>query len=314
VLYTLGVTGTKGRMQPFVTEWYQALYTRQGLDRVEAQMDRRGARATLGQATAPVLLCQGLQETLFPQVDHAWRLPQGPVKVVVTTGGHGSADCPQERLDWFRFHLGGRDTEADLWPALRTVDAAGGPAAEFATFPASSDTTYHLRSPDLATEPSPSTFTIAQRFAGNPANPPSALWDALGEPNQAVPAELRQDPGAIAFSTPAVDASRMLLGRTRVELVPQDATAPFQVTGTLLLERGGRHVLLGHAAAAVLDEAALDETVELEFPWVKAQLSPGDRLRLELASNDPEVFMPLLAEYEVTFSGESAVHIPFFEG
>lgn len=323
-----GYAGSKGQLSPMVGEWSANVVSRGDLATVEAQMDLRSALPSrLATVEKPLFLCQGLQETLFPQADLAWEAAGGFTRVLMFQGGHGAQDetCFAKSLDWMLYFVGGRDTGVDAWPALTTVDAAGGAPLEYADFPQPVARTFYLREPTLANDPSDVTFTIDQRLLANPFAEPSGVWESAGLPFNQVPEQLRQDPTAVFFDSPAFTGSDVLMGAptVRLHLADPATSLPFQVTGVLYhVDCGGdpacpsgKSRILSHAAAAVLDgDDAPDGVVELRFWWTKTNLEPGDKLVLKLGANEPSVWMPLLANYSVEFTGASELTLPFFEG
>jgi len=309
-LYLMGVTGSQGDVQPFVHEWYAQLYTRSDLASVREAMAKRSAGEALARTAQPLLVCQGMQESLFPQA-HRMQDRAGPTRTIISHGGHGSGDCPEARLAWFQHHLQGYDTGVDAWPELRTQDAAGAHSVDYARWPTAAAQTFYLRAPDLAAEPSPATFRVRQTVP-TPVSEPSVLWDRVGQPYPAIPPALREDPAGVLFALPPLQAAGTLLGTPRVLLEHDAGDAPYQVAASLYLERDGRSQLVSRGAAADLHGATLADgaLLEVELTWTKLALQPGDRLVLKVASNDPAVFMPLLQPYDVTFTGASRLELP----
>ncbi len=315
-LYLYGQGGT-GKYDLMVHEWYLNLYQRQNFTAMHHEMDERSSLAALPHNTKPMLVCQGMEESLFPQIDQAWTASAGFTRAYVFRGGHGSAapGCWDRAVDWFRFFLLGYDTRVDAWPALETVDAQGDtvPVATYATFPSVAPTTYHLRSGSLYVgPPSDAAFTIQQTLAANPLEEPSALWDQAGMPSNALPSQLRQDPAAITFATEHLGAVT-LLGAPWLNLTLHgEATLPFQVAGTLyVIHKDGTSQELSTTAGAPMAASDVpDGVLHLRFHWTKAELHIGDQIQVKLASNDPAWWMPLLANYSVTFDGRSTLDLP----
>lgn len=319
-LFAVGTAGSQAGLSPMVTEWLDKAVTRTDLETVEAQMDQRSSLPRLGAVDKPLLVCQGLQETLLPQADQAWEAAGGFTRAVVSTGGHGADDegCWAKSLDWMLYFVAGRDTGVDAWPALTSVDAAGGEALAYDEFPVAVPRTYYLRAPTLANDPSNVSFTIQQRLLANPFQEPSTLWDNTNLPYNQVPEQFRQDPTAVFFESPALTGSEVLLGAPTVRLHladPAQAT-PYQVTGVLFhVDASGKSRILSYSAAAAIDaEDAADGVLEMRFWWTKADLQPGDKVVLKLGANDPSLWLPLLANYSVAFTGDSELTLPFFEG
>lgn len=317
-LYVYGLVGSRGRYAPIVHEWYQSALLRQNLDIVKAQMETRSSLQNLASTNKPLFVCQGMQETLFPQIDLAWTFAGGFTRAYVYTGGHGttSEPCWSRALDWFRFFLGGYDTRVDGWPALTTQDADGTREVDFDTFPQPTFHRLFLRNDTLDAEPSSQQFSISQQIVANPFNEPSGLWDLIGQPNNAIPNQFRQDPTGLFFASQPVKGTQVVVGAPVLTLKLVNGTqAPFQVTGILFHEDAmGKSRILSRAAFAALDaDDIVDDTVQLRFHWTKADLAPGDRVVLKLDANDESWWFPYPGNYEVSFTGESEFLLPFFE-
>lgn len=314
-LYGYGLVGARARYDPMIHDWYTQLYTRSDLPSVHRQMDERSVLAASSHVSKPLFVCQGMQETLFPQIDAEWHTA-GFVRAYLFTGGHGADNdgCMSRAIDWFRFFLAGYDTRVDQWPALETVDADGTGPYPYAAFPTAATTSYHLRLGELVSGPATdASFTIDQRLTANPLAEPSAIWDPSGLPRNPIPAQLQQDPAAVFFASAPVTGRSLILGAPTLTLhLVGDGQTPFQVAGTLYrLKANGDSVLLGRAAVAPLDSGSLhNDTVTMNFPWTRAQLMPGDSLQLKLAANDPDAWVPLFADYSAKFDGASRLDVP----
>ncbi|MEA3190919.1 MAG: type transport system ATP-binding protein [Thermoplasmata archaeon] len=298
-----------GTYDPIVDRWYVDAHLRTDMPTILRQMRERSvAHLGLDATAKPLFVCQGLQETLFPQMGDAQRAA-GFVRAYGYTGGHGEADagCWERTMDWFRFFLQGLDTRVDSWPALETIDADGATVRGYTSYPEPAPTLRYLRAPDLGEGPSDATFEVRQSFVGSPLQDPSALWDQAGQPNNAVPNQLREDPTATAFAW-RLDHAATLVGSAEVVLEVGRGPA-FQVVATLdHVDAAGNARVLGHAAAA--DLAGNATSVTLRFPWTHAVLEPGEQLVLRVASNDLSWFLPLPADYTVTFTGGSRLVLP----
>ncbi|HLF16127.1 MAG TPA: CocE/NonD family hydrolase [Candidatus Thermoplasmatota archaeon] len=322
-LYAGGMAGSHARIHPMVSDWLRAALSRDpaGLDEVRAALAQRSAGPLMGGVTKPLLLCQGLQESLFPQIDQAWEAADAAfVRAYVFTGGHGAdaSGCYERALTWFRYFLGGHPTpDVAAWPALVTEDASGERETTFEEFPDAELLTLYLREPELAVAASNATFTVEQNLLANPFLEPSFVWDQVGAPYNPVPSQFRDDPTGVFFTSRAFEGSEVVVGAPvlRLQLAGEAAT-PFQVTGILFQEDDmGRSRVLSRAAFAALDEGDVaDGSVTLRFHWVKAELAPGDRLVLKLDANDPSWWHPLMANYSVAFSGGSSLSVPLFTG
>ncbi|MES2153747.1 MAG: alpha/beta fold hydrolase [bacterium] len=313
-LYAYGLVGAKGDYSPMITAWYQQLYTRQDLGTVRKEMLDRSVVGHMAQVTKPLFACQGMQESLFPQIDSVWSGAGGFTRAYVYQGGHGGDDpgCWSRTLDWFEFFLAGFDTRVDSWPALETVDASGlGGSFVYSSAPAAILHPYHLRGADLYDGPaSDAAFDVKQTLIGQPASDPSGLWDRAGVPNQFLPDGVRADPSTVSFAMP-FDGT--LIGAPTLRLHQTAGGTPFQVTGQILrLRADGSSQILSHAAAAALKaDDVTNGDIALQFHWVRATFAPGDKIVLRLSSNDESWWMPLFANYDVTFDGHSTLELPF---
>ncbi|MHB8633495.1 MAG: alpha/beta fold hydrolase [Thermoplasmatota archaeon] len=311
-LYAGGLPG--GHYSPMVNRWYEDLYTRAALATDHLEMD---ARSVLSAGSPrPLYLCQGMGETLFPQVDalaanaRHWG---APVKVTVLSGGHGSdwEQCWQQTKEWFRYYLAGRDTHVTDWPALESVDAVAPGHANFSAWPASQMEPRWLRvgaSNDLASEPTTSTVTVTQAVATTPGSP-AAFSDRVPAP--ALP---DTGPGAGLSFQMSLDNAATLLGAPKLTLHVANATSPpFQVVAQLQrVAADGTRQVLGHAAFAALSVSDFEGgNATLQFSWVKAAFQRGDTLRIVVAANDPSWYMPLGSAYSATFQGKNRVDLPW---
>jgi hypothetical protein len=314
-LYAYGHASSRGRYDPMVHDWYLDAIRRDHLDTIRAQMDLRSSASGLAADTTPLLVCQGMQETLFPQADRIARAAGGFTRTFYFTGGHGAGDpeCWRRTVAWLQFFLAGHDTGVDSWPLLETVDANGADRASYDAWPDPEPAVLHLRHPDLVPEPSDASFTVRQTFVAGAAGEPSAVWEQSGRPAPAIPQELLADPGATWFAAAPLEAAQALAGAAVLRLhVAGEPPFPFQVAAALHRVDGAGHAhLLGRAAAAALGPGDLEDgSLELRFPWVRAQLQPGETLQLKVASNDPGAWYPLLADYTVSFDGRSRLELP----
>lgn len=320
LLVGVGVAGSQATVSPMLAQWYEKAVTRSDLASVKAAMAVRSTDGRMAGVAKPLFMCQGLQESLFPQIDQAWAQTTGFTRAYVYTGGHSSQDeqCWAQARDWFLHFLGGFDRGVASWPALRSVDAGTDRIVDYLTFPASVPSTYYLRAPNLDLDPSTATFTIEQLVASNPLTEPSAIWDNTGLPNNAVPEDLRQDPSAVFFETAPLDAAEVVLGAPRLTLRMADpnATLPFQVVGTLYhVNAAGSSRVLSHGAAAAIEAPdVVNGTLPMQFTWVKADLAPGDKLVLKLGGNDSTWYLPLASIYSIEFTGASDFVVPLFQG
>lgn len=314
----VGVAGSQANVDPILAEWYEKAVTRSDLATVKAQMAIRSSLDQLPATNKPLFVCQGLQETLFPQADMAWTAAAGFTRVLLFTGGHGTQDtvCWDRALVWMRHFLGGYDGDVSSWPALTTVGVEDDGTLDYAAFPQAVWYALHPRDDRLVPTAHDAVFTVEQRLLANPFNEPSGVWDQLGLPTQGIPQQMRQDPTALFFRM-TFDEAAVLMGAAGFEMaLTNDTAAPFQVTGILFkVDGNGRSQILTRGAYAAVDEAGLNNgTVTLRFHWTKANFAPGDQLVLRVGANDESWFMPYPTNYAVDFTGQSRLHLPFFEG
>lgn len=325
-----GTGGGTGNLHPMVAQWLQDAALRQDLAAMEAQMDARSVGGVLSRVQKPLLLCQGLQESLFPQFHEALLTAGGFTRAYVHTGGHGTHDeaCWDRTLDWFQFFLRGLENGVDRWPLLETVDAdPDRPALAFdrddLTDARDGAERSFLRFDHLVAYESDATFTIQQRALNNPLSEPSVLWDQAGMAYNAVPHQARfegDDPTAVFFAGKPVDGSTVVLGAPRLvlRLADPDATADFQVAASLFHviagEGGESSRILSRGAHAYVNGTTAEHggTLEIPMDWTKATLESGDRLALKLSANEVGYYLPLQANYAIDFTGRSYLDVPYF--
>lgn len=344
-LYAYGQTGG-GRYSETVHRWYQSLYTRSDLDALRSEMAERSLGTRAG--TAPLYLCQGLQETLFPQLDRAVAAAtRGGAFVRADTyvGGHGADDptCWLHTVDWLRFFLKGEDTHVDAWPLLTTVDAVGKNTARYDAMPLEPLQPLYLRLGDLVREPFGSAFTVNATGSASPLADPSALSDVAGMPATSLPDDLRGDPSALRATTRLLDDTTLLRGTPELTLHylhasdPATPFQPFQVTAQLQRVTystdgsTGQSQVLAHASFAAVKPSDLDgmpttsvpaqggqggppttadTTIVLHFPWLHATLERGEAIRVVIAANDPSTTTPLARPFSARFDGPNHLGLP----
>ncbi len=317
-LYIGGAPASQARYDPMIHDWYQSMYSRANLERIQDEMASRSSLPLLAQTDKPLLVCQGMQETLFPQAHKIWENAGGFTRAIIYDGGHSvsSPECLEKTRQWFQYFLGGHDTGVDHWPALTTTDANGGRVITYKQFPASQDLVLYAREPQLAEAAySNMTFTVQQRGINNPFTEPDFLWDRTGNPRNDLPAQMRQDPSGVFFTSAPLDEAQVLLGAPHLYLKHNEnnRTEAYQVVASLYLEgENSRSRLLGRASYALVDgvEPAKDDWIALEFPWIKTNMPPGSKVVLKVAANDVTTYMPLAANYQVSFTGHSHLVLP----
>ncbi len=310
---------SRARFSPMMSEWVQALYTRQGMDSVQEQMSLRDVDPEFMHTDKPLYVCDALQDSLMTEGDRIREAP-GFVRGRIFTGGHGDYDaaCWQETLDWFKFFLAGHANGVASWPEISTVDAANERQVTYATYPEVTPMTWSLLNGRLSEgRGGEGTFTVQQRIISNPFDFPDAVADETGGPSAGVPGQLRQDPTAVSFSTDPFTGPQVLMGTPVLTLVGADnATTGFQVVATLYHETSadGRSRQIGRTAYAVLDENDHDNgTIVLPLQWTRVHVRGDDRLILDIAANDTGNYLPLMANYAVEFTADSRLDLSFVD-
>ena len=307
-----GVPATCGRFTPAVCAAYTEAATTGRLSPATAALLRRSSPASVAdRITAPTLLVQGEQDTLFglDQADATARqiaAAGGPVRVLWYGGGHDGGAPDQGVRDavgaWFDHWLAGRGpdpgrsfgytvasgvrTRGDT-PTSRTVEAPGYPglagaqAVAVTSLPLDGD-------PQVALVPA----------GGNPAALTSlpGLGGALGNAGGRVAAFTAELPGQSAqFRTAAVPAPLLVAGAPRVDLtvarVPgQPAPSEAVLFGRVFeVASDGSRTLLGGAVAPVRVAVPADGSparVTVTLPGVVAPVEAGNRLLVSVGTTD----------------------------
>ncbi len=314
-LFAQGEAASRGRLSSEVEEWLGKAVQRVDLTTVEAQMDTRSAAERLPLTDKPAFFCQGMQESLFPQIDKKWELADGFTRSFIFTGGHGVQDprCWERALDWADYFLRGVDNDVPDWPFLETDDAQPeGPTLSFseAALGRVTEETFYLHEGNLVAGPSKRTFTVQQRVLDNPFEEPPIVGDQTGYP-QAVPEQLRQDPTAVFFDSGPLGETKMLLGAPTIglNLTAAHAGADFQVVATLYMIKDGRSLELSQGAFShhAGETHPIDREATLEMTWVKATVPADARLLLKLGANDAGEFLQFPSNFAVDFTGSSHI-------
>jgi ABC-2 type transport system ATP-binding protein len=306
-----GSPATCGRFTAQICAAYTEAATTGRLSPATAELLHRSSPAAVAdRITAPTLLVQGEQDTLFG-LDHADATARqiaaagARVKVEWFAGGHDGAapdDAVREDIgDWFAFHLAGTGddpgsgcsyvvpsgvrTSGDT-PTSRTLTA---PA-----YPGLPGTAPLLTTP-LALQGDPQ--QVLHPAGGNPAAITSlpGLGGALGAVAGRLSAAAADLPGQSAtFSTAPLEASLVVAGAPRVQVsiarVPgQPAPAAAVLFARITeLSPDGRQTLLGGAVAPlrVPVPAAGAATVTVALPGVVAPVESGNQLVVSIATTD----------------------------
>ncbi len=323
-LFATGTALSGGQLSPEISSWLARAVQRSDLTGVEAEMDTHSARGFLPQTDKPLFQCQGLQETLFPQLEIGLEESVGFTRSLVFTGGHGEQDteCWDHIMDFMDFFLRGVDNGVPTWPFLETIDSdpdAPTLTVSEAQLARTGTDVGYLHEGFMVEGPSNRRFTVSQRLTNNPLQEPSVVGDQIGGSYQAIPESLRQDPFAVFFDSGPLDATTVFLGNPQLSLTLADGmdNLDFQVVATLYsVDEGGdsRPVSRGAYAHVAGATTPVEEIVEIPMTWTKTTVPTDGRLVLKLSANDSGFYLPLQKNYDVTFTGASSLSLPIFEG
>jgi ABC-2 type transport system ATP-binding protein len=300
-----------GRFTPEICAAYTEAATTGRIAPATAELLRRSSPVSVaGRITAPTLLVQGEQDTLFglDQADATARqiAAGGPVKVEWFAGGHDGAapgDAVRDGIaDWFDFHLAGRGDDPGTGfsyvvqsgvragantPTSRTLTVPGYPGLPGAA--------------PLAATPIPldgDAQQVVHPAGGQPAAITSlpGLGGALGSLAGRLSAAGSEPPGQSAtFHTAPLPASLQVAGVPRVQVsvsrVPGEAAPAEAVLFARITELSpdGRRVLLGGAVAPMRVPVPADgtpTTVTVALPGVVAPVEAGNQLAVSIATTD----------------------------
>ncbi|MGI9002653.1 MAG: alpha/beta fold hydrolase [Pseudonocardia sp.] len=340
-----GPPATCGRFTAEVCAAYTESATTGRLSPATADLLRRSSPATVtDQITAPTLLVQGEQDTLFglDQADANARqiaAAGGPVKVVWYPGGHDGGPPDQgvrdEIGDWFDFHLAdigddpgtgfayavesGIRTRSST-PTSRTVVAPAYPGLGLPGSPALGKEQVGMQGPPQA---------VLHPAGGNPAAITSlpGLGGALGSLSGRLSAFTAELPGQSAqFRTPAFAAPLLLTGAPRVEVAVSrlpGQPAPAEATlfaKTYEVSPDGLRTLLGSAVAPIRVAVPADGTparVAVTLPAVVAPIEAGNTLVVSVSTTDEGYaggVEPAVWQIGLDGSGGGALTVPVVAG
>ncbi|GAA0908611.1 alpha/beta fold hydrolase [Pseudonocardia zijingensis] len=325
-----------GRFTAEICAAYTEAATTGRISPATAELLRRSSPATVAdRITAPTLLVQGEQDTLFglDQADATARQITGAggrVKVEWFAGGHDGA-APAEAVrdtvgDWFDFHLAGIGDDPGTGfsyvvpsgvragsntPTSRTLAAPAYPGLPGAAA--------------LLTTPLPlegDAQEIVHPAGGRPAAITSlpGLGGALGSAAGRISAFAADPAGQSAtFRTPPLEASLVLAGAPRVQVsvarvpgqpAPAEAVLFARVTE---LDPDGRRTLLGGAVAPMRVPVPADgtpATVTVTLPGLVAPVESGNRLAVSIATTDQGFTSPVEpAVWQVDVTGDLIVPV-----
>ncbi|MGH3568875.1 MAG: alpha/beta fold hydrolase, partial [Pseudonocardia sp.] len=324
---------TCGRFTAEVCKTYTDAATTGRISPTDADLLRRSSpSAVTDRITAPTLIVQGEQDTLFglDQSDANAReiaAAGAVVKTVWFDGGHdGTAPGPAVREqigEWFDFHLAGVGddpgtgfaytvesglrTQSDA-PTSRTVEAPGYPGLPG---------TAAVAMESLALEGDPQ--VVVQPAGGNPAAITSlpGLGGALRNLGGRLTAFTAELPGQSAqFSTPPMDAPLLVAGAPRVDITVARVPGQPAATEAVLFGKiyevspNGLRVLLGSAVAPIRVAMPADDTaarLTMTLPGVVAPVETGNRLLLSISTTDQGYLTPTQpAVWQIGLVGDSA--------
>ncbi len=318
-LVALGAAGSGGQLSSEVSGWIDDAVARENLAQMESQMDGRSAAGRLANVDKPLLNCQGMQETLFPQIDRIWETAPGFVRNVVVTGGHASEPplCWDRTIAFMDYFLRGVENGVDGWPFLETVDAhPDGPLLQLAgdglRVP---EQTWFMHQNNLVAGPSNREFQIEQRLVGNPLSEPAVVADVGDDGNQAVPQQARQDPNAQFFIGEPFDTGVVILGNPIVDLqlAAQSIDTDWQVVLSLWAvdpDGDGRIISHGSYSNKEGETSDIEDSVRVEMTWTKTTIAADGWVELKIGANDQNHYLQFPADYTVAFTGQSSLTLP----
>jgi ABC-2 type transport system ATP-binding protein len=301
-----------------------------------AELLRRSSPATVaGRITAPTLLVQGEQDTLFglDQADATARqiaAAGGRVKVEWFAGGHDGA-APTEAVrdgigEWFDFHLAGTGDDPGTGFSYEVQSGvragANTPTSRMLAAPAYPGLpgTAPLLTTPLALDGDPQ--QVVHPAGGHPAAITSlpGIGGALGSVAGRISAFAADPAGQSAtFRTDPLAVSLLVAGTPRVQVsvsrVPGQAAPAEAVLFARITELSpdGRRTLLGGAVAPLRVAVPADgtpTTVTVALPGVVAPVESGNQLAVSIATTDQGFSGPVEpAVWQVGVTGELTVPV-----
>ncbi|WP_300017383.1 alpha/beta fold hydrolase [Pseudonocardia sp.] len=304
---------TCGRFTDEVCAAYTDAATTGRLSPATAALLQRSSPATVtDRITAPTLLVQGEQDTLFgldqPDANAREIAANGtPVQVRWFAGGHDGT-APGDAVnaavgDWFDRYLRGDDAAPDGGGFPYAVESgvragsstATGRTVVAADYPGlAGNSTLATRGVPLEGEPQ----AVLNPAGGSPAAITTlpGLGGALGSAGSRIAAVTAELPGQSArFSTPALDEPLLLTGAPRVELSVRRVPGQPGPAEAVLFARtfeatpDGTRTLLGGAVAPLRVAVPADggpATVTVTLPGVVAPIEAGNTLAISVGTTD----------------------------
>jgi len=329
-----------GRFRIEVCQAYVEVATTGRASPATAELLRRASPAAVaGGITAPTLLVQGEQDTLFglDQADATARqvaAAGGTVKVIWYSGGHDGG-APGQRLrnkiaDWFDYHLAGRgaDPGSGFEYAVRgSFERVEGPSVR---------TVYAPRYPGLGGDGAPVQWRELAVSGGPqpvfapPGGSPAAVstvpgLGALSSAASALGGFAADVPGQSAsFGTEPLGEHLLVTGAPRVRLrvgaVPGMPAADAVLFAKLYdVAPDGQRTLPGGGVAPLrmtnlpADGTLVEVTVAL--PGIVRPVEPGHRLVVVVSTTDQAYAVPVQpAVFTVGLAGAAALSVPVVPG
>jgi len=331
-------SGPCGRFRPEICAAYvQAATTGSPTPQIVALLHRSSPATVAGDITAPTLLIQGEQDTLFglDQADATARqlaAAGAPLKVIWYAGGHDggapTAALQDQVGDWFDYHLGRTGTNPGTGFDYQVQGI-------FGTRRGLPPRTVHAAAyPGLAGDPVQRRELILhgvpQQVMRPPGGSPAALTSLPGL-NAALPAGVANLNGlaldlpgqAAMFVTDPLTDPVEIVGAPRIQLRVAAAT-PHQDEAVLFVKLydvgpDGRRTLPGGAVAPVrigplpADGAAVDFTGTLA--GVVRPVQAGHRIEIAVATTDQGYSLPPQpAGYTVSLGSDAHLAVPVVPG
>jgi ABC-2 type transport system ATP-binding protein len=306
---------TCGRFRADICAAYQSAASTGTLTpEIRAVLDRSSPARVLGRISAPTLLVQGTQDSLFGlgQADANARgiaAAGTPVKVLWYAGGHDAqaddlvVDDLRERIAaWFDFHLRGTGEDPGTgfeFPAPTGLAGAGN--VQGGTRSVSAD-----RYPGLDGTDAVDRTTFAVRGAMQPVVTPAGGTPAaittvpgLGSLGAALGGTAVEIPGQFAsFAGAPLDAAVEVVGAPTVELAVSSPTGSATLFAKLYDAgpEGGLTLPSGLVAPLALSGLSTDPTaptlVEVTLPGIVHRFEVGHTMRVVVSSTDQAFALP----------------------
>ncbi|KQS68973.1 alpha/beta fold hydrolase [Modestobacter sp. Leaf380] len=330
---------TCGRFRADVCAAYQSAAASGTLTpEIAAILDRSSPAGVLDRITAPTLLVQGTQDSLFGlgQADANARgiAANGtPVSVVWYDGGHDESasegtteDLRELVAGWFDFHLRGQGEDPGTgfsYPVPTGVGAAvgsvqgGSQTEEAAAYPGIGDAQPAER---VSVPLSGTVFPVVTPPGGNPAA--ITTVPGLGAVTAALGGTTVEIPGQFAaFDSAPLDAATDVVGASTVTLAVSSPTGTATLFAKLydVAADGSQTLPSGLVAPLALTGLSTDPTapteVEVTLPGIVHRFETGHVMRVLVSSTDQAFAAPAEAGvYTVALADGAALAAPTVDG